>query len=287
MASDMDYAREGVPTDLLGLHRATWTKDTLLVVLNHYGVSSDKSVSKLNLMRRLDQLVRDRDLHRFDRREILGAYTRGDPLPPRKPKISAVTSGSTVKKTSSIEKTPSDKKLASFKKVPSVEKAPSVKKLTSVKKVPSVKKVASFKEVASIRKVPSFQKISGIDCIVCFETLEPTVFPKRTTTAACSHKPDVCLQCLSSSITTQSRDKMWDQIGCPSCGERLGYTDVQAFADSVVFERQELTFERMFDIQLTYGIQVRQPLTRSLPNRLPLPALSPSRLPVRSGVLSR
>lgn len=183
MVSDTDYVRERVPTHLLGLHWTSWTIYRLRIVLNHYGVSRGRSVSKLDLMRRLNRLVHDHNLNRFDRLQILSAHRRGGPLPTRKPKVLDATSVSAVR------------------------------------------------------------KISGTDCIVCFETLEPTAFPKLKTTGACTHKPDVCLQCLSSSITTQFTNKMWDQIDCPSCGERLGFMDVQAFADPVVFERQELAIE--------------------------------------------
>lgn len=194
MSGDARYAQKGVPTNLLGLHRTSWTKDTLLVVLNHYGVSCDKSVTKLELMRRLDRLTHDPNLNRFGRLRILNAYTRGNALPPRQPKISTVTTVSAVEKT------------------------------LDRKNVPSV-------------KTASVEKISAFGCIVCLETLEITAFPKRKTTAACSHKPDVCLQCLSNSIATQFADKMWDQIDCPSCGQRLEFIDVKAFASSVVFER--------------------------------------------------
>lgn len=237
MSGDADYAREGVPTDLLGLHRTSWTKDTLLVVLNHYGVSRDKSISKLELMRRLNRLVHDYDLDRFDRLGILSAYARGDALPPRKRKVWTVTSVSAGKKTFSVQKVPSVQRIPNVKRVPRVTKVASVKKLASSKKVPNVTKVASVKKVSSVKKVARVTKVSGFDCIVCLEALEITAFPKRKTTAACSHKPDVCLQCLSNSIATQFTDKMWDQIDCPSCGQRLEFIDVKAFANSAVFER--------------------------------------------------
>lgn len=178
-------------------------------------------------MRRLNRLVHDYDLDRFDRLGILSAYARGDALPPRKPKISTVTSVSAVKETFSVKNVPS------VKRVPDVKRVPRVTKVASVKK----KKVASVKKVSSVKKVARVTKVSGFDCIVCLEALEITAFPKRKTTAACSHKPDVCLQCLSNSIATQFTDKMWDQIDCPSCGQRLEFIDVKAFANSAVFER--------------------------------------------------
>ena len=86
-------------------------------------------------------------------------------------------------------------------------------------------------------------KLAAIDCTVCFERLEASAFPKRNITAACNHEPNVCLTCLSGSIAAQFKYKIWDQIDCPSCGQRLDFMDIKAFADPVVFGRQERPFQ--------------------------------------------
>lgn len=75
------------------------------------------------------------------------------------------------------------------------------------------------------------------DCVVCFETLSPQNTPKRKITSSCNHKPDVCKSCLAASISTQINSKVWDQIDCPTCGQRLDFQDVEEFADSAVFGR--------------------------------------------------
>lgn len=74
-------------------------------------------------------------------------------------------------------------------------------------------------------------------CAVCFEHLNPQNFPDRKTTVTCSHEPNVCRPCLSTSISTQFTSKVWNQIDCPTCGERLNFQDVKDFAESEIFER--------------------------------------------------
>ena len=73
------------------------------------------------------------------------------------------------------------------------------------------------------------------ECSVCLESLGLDRFPKRNITSTCNHAPDVCLSCLAQSIATQVSTKVWDQIDCPTCSERLQHTDVKEFASSVIF----------------------------------------------------
>lgn len=75
------------------------------------------------------------------------------------------------------------------------------------------------------------------DCGVCIEPLRLEAFPNRKITPACSHEPDVCLDCLAQHITSQFCNKMWNHIDCPSCSARLLYEDVRAFATVGTFER--------------------------------------------------
>ena len=78
-------------------------------------------------------------------------------------------------------------------------------------------------------------KSNDRECGVCLESLGLERFPKRNITSTCNHAPDVCLSCLAQSIATQFSTKVWDQIDCPTCSERLQHTDVMKFASSVVF----------------------------------------------------
>ena len=80
-------------------------------------------------------------------------------------------------------------------------------------------------------------RLTKRDCSICLESQSLQRFPNRSITSACNHAPDVCLTCLATSIETQISSKLWDQIDCPMCSQRLQYTDVKKFASSVVFGR--------------------------------------------------
>ena len=75
------------------------------------------------------------------------------------------------------------------------------------------------------------------DCVVCDEPLTASNTPNRPPTLACEHKPDVCLHCLSRSITAQLEGKVWNHIDCPSCDARLSFEDVRAFGTRETFQR--------------------------------------------------
>lgn len=75
------------------------------------------------------------------------------------------------------------------------------------------------------------------ECSICLDSLCLERFPKRNITSTCNHAPDVCLSCLAQSIATQFSTKVWDQIDCPTCSQRLQHTDIKTFASSVVFEK--------------------------------------------------
>ena len=74
-------------------------------------------------------------------------------------------------------------------------------------------------------------------CQICYETPPGPSFPQRAPSSKCEHDANVCLACLASSITQQMDQKIWDQIACPVCPERLGFFDVKEFADIATFEK--------------------------------------------------
>ena len=84
---------------------------------------------------------------------------------------------------------------------------------------------------------PRFTSRLSKDCIVCYEALNARTVLQRRITPACNHEPDVCRSCLAMSISTQFNSKVWDQISCPSCIQRLGFQDMKAFVGSDLFTR--------------------------------------------------
>ena len=74
-------------------------------------------------------------------------------------------------------------------------------------------------------------------CSICCESQSCTLFPQRPPTSACEHSADVCFTCLQAWITEQMKGKMWSQIDCPECPNRLKLPDVEAFADAATFQK--------------------------------------------------
>ena len=73
------------------------------------------------------------------------------------------------------------------------------------------------------------------ECMVCTDGRSLSRFPSHPPTAQCAHNADVCRRCLRTWISTTFASKVWDDINCPICSERLDYEDVREFAPSEVF----------------------------------------------------
>jgi len=69
------------------------------------------------------------------------------------------------------------------------------------------------------------------ECAVCMEMKDAVEFPNYSITRSCKHPPSTCLDCVMASIQSDLRNKLWNEISCPECGEALGYDDVQKYAD--------------------------------------------------------
>ena len=200
-------------------------------------------------MRHLDRLVRELDLNRNDRLEFYKAYRNGNVPPPLKPIIPRALSNS-IEDSSPLEAAPT----TSNGYQPNGDDTPQSSEAQRSNDSRESKDTLIEDDDTLMEDVGNRTASNAtvlITCNVCLESLEPTAFPKRQTTTACDHNPDVCLQCLSHSITAQFENKMWDQIDCPSCGQRLGFLDVKAFAEPAVFERQESTMWNIWMPQLT------------------------------------
>lgn len=205
-----------VPNALLGLGRRSWRRSHIRLILDHYRWDYHEiTKTKPNLMHELDLLVQEYDLGPADRRSILNARF----------------SGQTPERRSRVRRVPHP----TFPPVEVVGRRHSSQLQTKTKKTVARKARKNIVTTAPTSAVVT----SPRDCVVCFETLTVENTPKRKITTSCDHEPDVCTTCLSTSISTQITGKVWDQISCPTCGERLGYHDVQEFADSGVFGRYD------------------------------------------------
>ena len=203
MSTTEKYRRLGVPTTLLGLNQRAWRMPGIRLILDHYKWKYEAiTPTKLNFMHQLHLLVQEYDLGSQDRWEILNAHENGVKLPRRKPRVRRVPHPALP-----------DSKAIGRRQI--------------------------ARNQAKVRPAPKVANALPRDCVVCFETLDPQNTPKRKITPLCNHEPNVCKSCLTTSISTQFNSKVWDQIDCPTCSQRLGFQDVKTFADSVVFGRSE------------------------------------------------
>jgi hypothetical protein len=216
MTSIAKFGSDGVRCSVLGWSAASWTRQTLRTILNHHGSEYTGNTSKLDLMRCVCDLAHRHGLNSSDRVTTLKSTRKGQLLPPLKPVLltaipAHLGSGPTYAQWRAMAKA----RKARDKESQRQARPNHIGALVATGSTPT----------------------TGAECVICLESLDPTYFPKRKITLYCAHEPNVCLQCLSQSISTQLTSKVWDQIDCPSCSARLDFLDIRTFADLVVFER--------------------------------------------------
>ncbi|CAF9943493.1 MAG: hypothetical protein ALECFALPRED_000493 [Alectoria fallacina] len=228
MSATEHYRRLGAPTTLLGLSHHSWTRTDIRLILDHYKWNYGAiTKTKLNLMHELHLLVQEYDLEKADRTEIFNVRRNGESLPRRKPRVRKVPH----------RPFPDWKAIARSNIARNQAGAGTTTQPTAA----AIIAAAPLMRGDAVFTAPMLNVASALpaDCVVCFETLGPQNTPKRKITSSCNHEPDVCRPCLTTSISTQFNGKVWDQIDCPACGQRLEFQDVKAFADSVVFGRYD------------------------------------------------
>ena len=228
--SDTDQSHLPIlPHRVLGWTYETWTRTKIQLILDHYKWSYDTSTqTKLELMYELHLLVQEYDLDRADRTAIFGAQKSGEPSLRRKPRVQRVPHPNFLNREARTRRNI----IQNHAQAGTTSQPTVVATTISPPQAPN--------DPVSTSPMPNVASVLPRDCIVCFETLSPQNISKRKITSSCKHEPDVCRSCLTTSISTQFNSKVWDQIDCPTCGQRLEFQDVKAFADSTVFGRSEL-----------------------------------------------
>ena len=208
----------------------SWTCTQIQIILDHYQWQYGKIIrSKQNLMHELDMLIQEHDLDIQDRRDILNALKHGDPLPERKARLRRVPHTAL----------PDRKAIARRERAQNRAQTRTTSQPTVAANTPATQQASGDTAFTDPSHKVGSALFKDCNCIVCFETLNPQTIPERRITSSCSHEPDVCRPCLATSIATQLNSKVWDHIDCPTCGQRLGFQDVKAFADHEVFGRLE------------------------------------------------
>ena len=222
------YEEAGVPSQLLGLSFQRWTKADIVMILQHFGVPlSLNGHSKLELMRMLDEVVQRHNLNRKHRIELLRELRLRRCL---KPNGSTHLEGShrggwTQRLEGGITHASNGIKPWNT---------------TNILEAPTPNRSAPRNLVSKFEAI--LTQPQNRDCLVCMESLPLTGFSRDNVTSTCDHEIDVCLFCLSQHISAQFATKVWDQIDCPTCGQRLQFADIQKFAPGSVFQKRVKSF---------------------------------------------
>ena len=190
-----------IPASLLGSCYKAWQKGQIRAVLDHFEWPSRMGDSKLQLWNLLQRLINEQALTRNDKLEILEAYRTREILGPQSRQ--------------------------SYRRWRLHRALPQGPQSTVDNDCDQDGRI-DFKETRLEQSCP---------CSICFESLDNSNTPTINLTSSCQHERIVCSTCIATSIATQINDKIWDKISCPTCGEHLGYHDIQTFADQVTFER--------------------------------------------------
>ena len=202
----------------------SWTGENIRIILDHYQWRYHTH-TKRHLMHELDLLVQEHDLDLEDRMEIFKAIRRAKPLPRCKPRVRRVP-----------HTTLPDGKSAARQAL--AQNPAQIRTRSQAAVAASTTTALQAPNNTSFTNIGRHVTFSlSKDCVVCYENLTARTVPQRRITSACNHEPDVCRSCLATSISTQFNSKVWDQISCPSCSQRLGFQDVKDFADPDVFTR--------------------------------------------------
>lgn len=77
----------------------------------------------------------------------------------------------------------------------------------------------------------------AMDCMICFETVDPLEAREGTITPRCEHTEIVCMPCLESNIEFQMATKQWHMLSCPLCDIRLPMDIVKDNIPRELFEK--------------------------------------------------
>ncbi|KAL3493551.1 hypothetical protein BJX62DRAFT_223802 [Aspergillus germanicus] len=83
-----------------------------------------------------------------------------------------------------------------------------------------------------------------IKCSVCFETLEPGMYPQTSVAAGCDHTSmpgtHICTICLSRSLDVQYSNIQTASLTCPLCHARLSDEEVERWASRPTFQAYDV-----------------------------------------------
>ena len=288
MTTVQDYAAAGVPARQLGRSFREWNQDDIRTILSRFNVYHKnrrgvRGQNKLEMLRKLDGVIKEHNLSEGDAILILNGRGLDRPVSSKKPTKTFSTSsqsnppqvpgygtrlhihrirrprvprrllGEAQTARNSIPRRSQPVNAAVPEQtLPGVVSRDDNALFGSANRnVTGPDSTISSNAFEAIHTTPSER-----ECTVCMEALSLSNFPARNITSSCNHEPDICAPCLSQSIATQFTTKAWNNIGCPTCSQRLSYADVKKYADNATFEKYISTSKHLLQVELIVTIDM-------------------------------
>lgn len=222
------YQQAGIPFNLLGQPYQKWRSDDLRLLLDNFGITTSEAAQKIDLMHGVHHLIEnglmpdDPDtLARLQQGRSLPSPIGVDTMALRGRPLEDVLGGEfTSARIKNFQRqrrrfTSEDFLLPNLNaSSPTVSSRP-----VSREGDAEAKMVEDGDDNEDVLPVKT-------DCAVCMEPLSAEVQKSSKITRRCNHRRDVCDDCLRQAITIDLEQKVWDRIGCPSCGTLLAQEDV-------------------------------------------------------------
>lgn len=235
----LNYDVLATPSRLLGRSYREWTVADLRAMLDHYRVSIPANMDKASLMHELNDLAEELGLTNAHRQAVLAGTISEASLPQRTTTQQRQNRPESRRQEDHTSIVPT---IVLFPNLPrarrTVDDGPIITEATEIH--PAQLQESIISSNASVQEqlqITSNSTPDGPECIVCLETLGQDEFPGAGITTSCDHEADICLQCIARSINIQLREKMWNELACPTCSAVLEFEAVKQFADSETFER--------------------------------------------------
>lgn len=229
MVTVSTHQQDGIPFEHLGQPYQEWQSDDLRLLLNISGVTTLETAQEVDLVHGLHHLTENQLMHNDP--DIV-ARLQQERSRPTSNGVSNLASGAmTLEDLLGGQLTSARIKSLHRERRGSTSEDFAMLNLTTSTPVsipPGLnprQDDAEMKDV-EIRDDEVVLLSAKNDCVVCMERLTVEVRNSSKITPACNHKRDVCDECLRQAIATDLEQKVWDRIGCPSCGTLLAQEDV-------------------------------------------------------------
>lgn len=220
MLTQATYQQAGIPFNLLGLSYQKWRSDDLRLLLNNLGITTMEAAQKIDLVHGLHHLIENGLMP--DDPDIVARLQQGRSLP-----MFRALGGRTLEDLLGGELTSA--RIRNFQRQRRIFTSEdfALPNLNTSSSIPSLGLILRQDDAkADEVEDRNDDEVLKTDCVVCMEPLTAEVQNSSKITRACNHRRDVCDECLRQAITVDLEEKVWDRIGCPSCGTLLAQEDV-------------------------------------------------------------